>query len=75
LNRKEIRSLDVYWIFFWIFFGLLDGHNKYQELGFPTDCGEKIWRNIFFLIKHISGSISLTDRNIFFQYFFATKNS
>ena len=29
----------------------------------------------FFFIKHISGSISLIDRNIFFQYFFATKNS
>ena len=62
--------------FFWISLGLLDGHSKYQELGFPTDCGEKLWREIYlFLLKHISGSISPTDRNLFFQHFFATKNS
>jgi hypothetical protein len=35
--------------FFLISLGLLDGHNKYQELGFPTDCGEKIWREVSLL--------------------------
>jgi hypothetical protein len=34
--------------FFWITLGFLDGHNMYQELGFPTDCGEKNWREIYF---------------------------
>jgi hypothetical protein len=62
--------------FFWIFLGLLDGHNRYQELGFPTDCGKKnLERNLFFLMKHISENISLIDRNLFFHHFFATKNS
>ena len=33
---EKNRSLDV----FWISLGLLNGYDKYQELSFPTDCGE-----------------------------------
>ena len=47
-EQKKIRSLDVFWILFWISLGLLDGHKKYQELGFPTDCGEKSGENSIF---------------------------
>ena len=51
--------------------GLLDGHNKYQEFGCPTDCGDKIWRDIFLSTKNETyfGDISLTDRNLIFQQF------
>ena len=28
------------WNIFWIALRLLDGHKKYQEIGFKTDCGK-----------------------------------
>ena len=40
-KRKNIRSLDV----FWISLGLFNGYDKYQKLSFPTV--EKFWRDIF----------------------------
>ena len=37
----EQRKTLGLWVSFGWPFGLLDGHRKYQELGFPTGCGEK----------------------------------
>jgi hypothetical protein len=69
-------GLWMSFIFFWISLGLLDGHNKYQELGFPTDCGEKIWREIYFFKWNIFRGVSALPIEIyFFNIFFATKNS
>ena len=44
------RSLDV----FWISLGLLNGYDKYQELSFPTDCGELLERYLFVKRKCIT---------------------
>ena len=46
-----------------------------KNLIFQPIVEKKYGETSFFLIKHISGNINLTDRNIFFQYFFTTKNS
>ena len=46
-------SLRCVWNIFWIALTLLDGHKKYQEIGFKTDCGNKIWREICFEKKCI----------------------
>ena len=40
--------LRCVWNIFWIALRLLDGHKKYQEIGFESDCGKKIWREICF---------------------------
>ena len=44
-ETEKNRSLDV----FWISLGLLNGYDKYQELSFPTDCGEILER--YLLVK------------------------
>ena len=50
-TEGTVRSLHIFGMsfgclldVFWVSFGLLDGHIKYQELGFPTGCGEKRWK-------------------------------
>ena len=48
-NEKN-RSLDI----FWISLGLLNGYDKYQELSFPTDCGEILERYLFVKRKCIT---------------------
>ena len=40
---EQRKTLGLWMSFGWPF-GLLDGHRKYQELGFPTGCGEKRWK-------------------------------
>ena len=47
---EKNRSLDV----FWISLGLLNGYDKYQELSFPTDCGEILERYLFVKRKCIT---------------------
>ena len=42
-TEKKNRSLDV----FWISLGFLNGYDKYQELSFPTDCGEILESYLF----------------------------
>ena len=47
---EKNRSLDV----LWISLGLLNGYDKYQELRFPTDCGEILERYLFVQRKCIT---------------------
>ena len=46
-------SLRCVWNIFWIALRLLDGHKKYQEIGFKTDCGKNLERNLFWKKMYI----------------------